>query len=368
MNLKRKLVNIGSCIILAILIGGCGAENNKPLYESISEPRFDITFDDSETKILNITEVDKCNYIVEYERIYTGEIADIKEQWQRKYRFNEKTGQWDVLKAEEQRSAYDITVKAKDGIWLKVSEPNEEKSNHIYKLKFEENEANLVVYDLASNERDYYGYNLGLKELIFDEEKGIYCYRFKQYHNVYIIIEHDDIYVKYYNEPYGATFEYSEHDKLEWKADKMQMDIEIEPNMGEVKQVIVPNVVGKVSEEAQRILLEADLKVKLKYEKHATMEPGSVIYQSITSGETIDAGTEIVITICTEKAGTIVPNVVGMTTSQARKLLEECSYNVTIRYEESADVEMDYVISQEYEAGTELPIGENITIIVSMGE
>ena len=64
-----------------------------------------------------------------------------------------------------------------------------------------------------------------------------------------------------------------------------------------IPQVVMPNVVGKTEDEAKNTLTGKNLKVNVEYSEDSTKNNGEVLKQSIKSGENIDEGTEVTITV-----------------------------------------------------------------------
>ena len=83
-----------------------------------------------------------------------------------------------------------------------------------------------------------------------------------------------------------------------------------------VKQVVVSSVLYKDVEVAKQTLTNLGLKVEVEYDEDTTRSNGVVLKQSIASGETVDEGTTITITVnqlVETKTGTITINVKSLT-------------------------------------------------------
>ena len=83
-----------------------------------------------------------------------------------------------------------------------------------------------------------------------------------------------------------------------------------------INQVVMPNVLGKSESEAKTILEGKNLKVNVEYSEDTTKDNGVVLSQSIKSGENIDEGTEVTITVnkfAEMKSATITVNVKKIT-------------------------------------------------------
>lgn len=83
-----------------------------------------------------------------------------------------------------------------------------------------------------------------------------------------------------------------------------------------VNQVVMPNVLGKKEADAKSALEAKNLVVKVEYKENTDKENGEVLEQSIKSGENIDEGTEVTITVnklAEIKEATITINVKSLT-------------------------------------------------------
>ena len=83
-----------------------------------------------------------------------------------------------------------------------------------------------------------------------------------------------------------------------------------------VNQVVMPNVLGKTEADAKSALEAKNLVVKVEYKENTDKENGEVLEQSIKSGENIDEGTEVTITVnklAEIKEATITINVKSLT-------------------------------------------------------
>ena len=83
-----------------------------------------------------------------------------------------------------------------------------------------------------------------------------------------------------------------------------------------INQVVMPSVLGKSESDAKSTLEGKNLKVNVEYSEDSTKDNGIVLSQSIKSGENIDEGTEVTITVnkLTEtKSATVTVNVKSLT-------------------------------------------------------
>lgn len=83
-----------------------------------------------------------------------------------------------------------------------------------------------------------------------------------------------------------------------------------------INQVVMPSVLGKSESEAKTILESKNLKANVEYSEDSTKDNGVVLSQSIKSGENIDEGTEVTITVnklAEIKSATVTVNVKSLT-------------------------------------------------------
>lgn len=83
-----------------------------------------------------------------------------------------------------------------------------------------------------------------------------------------------------------------------------------------INQVVMPSVLGKSESEAKTILEGKNLKANVEYSEDSTKDNGVVLSQSIKSGENIDEGTEVTITVnklAEIKSATVTVNVKSLT-------------------------------------------------------
>lgn len=137
------------------------------------------------------------------------------------------------------------------------------------------------------------------------------------------------------------------------------------------EKISVPNIQGKSKEDAQSALEELELEGSASEEYSATVTAGLVISQSIDSGKKVDKGTTItyVVSKGPEKQMVSMPNVAGMTETEAVSLLEGTTYglNVTVSEVYSSSVTLGYVISSNISTGSSIEKGTTVNLVISVG-
>ncbi len=137
-----------------------------------------------------------------------------------------------------------------------------------------------------------------------------------------------------------------------------------------VKDVQIPNLVGKTSEEAKALVEDAKLVyTELEPEFSKDVEAGRIISQTPSFAENykIKEKTEIQVVISKGQEMTKVPKVVLMKKEDAIVALEEAHLKAEVIEETSKTVEEGYVVSQETKENTEISAGETVKIHVSTG-
>jgi serine/threonine-protein kinase len=140
-------------------------------------------------------------------------------------------------------------------------------------------------------------------------------------------------------------------------------------NFGAVKEVSVPDLIGKTVEEATADLNKLNLKLEVGDEVSSSeYDEGQIVSQEPKAEMTVKEGFTVTVNVSKGKVkeGT-VPNVVNKTASDAEFVLRNYGYergNVTT---ENSDMPKDVVIRQTPEAGTEAAPGTKVDIVVSLG-
>lgn len=129
-------------------------------------------------------------------------------------------------------------------------------------------------------------------------------------------------------------------------------------------QVELPDLTGMTEEEARAALQALDLSSVIKTVESEDEEPGTVVAQSPTAG-LVPIGSSVEVSVAEEPSVKEVPNVAGRTEADARSLLEDAGFVVTVTYSESSTVTEGNVISQNPSAGTQVAPGTTVTLVVA---
>jgi beta-lactam-binding protein with PASTA domain len=145
--------------------------------------------------------------------------------------------------------------------------------------------------------------------------------------------------------------------------------VDLVVSSGSVAKVTVPNVVGLTQANAQTAITGAGLAVgSVTNQSSATVPTGAVISQNPAAGASVDAGAKVDFVVSSGTAKITVPDVVGLTQSNAETAITGAGLSVgTVSTESSQTVPFGSVISQDPEAGTAVDSGSEVDFIVSSG-
>ena len=130
----------------------------------------------------------------------------------------------------------------------------------------------------------------------------------------------------------------------------------------------VPNVKGKQREEAVQLIEDAKLKVEVVEETSKTVKEGYVISQETNPDIEVNAGDTVKIHVSTGTEKTTVPGVLGKTQEEAKKILQDSGFVVTVTNSEDSSKENGVVLKQSLDEGKSVDKGSAITITVNTFE
>ncbi|NTU71188.1 MAG: PASTA domain-containing protein [Coriobacteriia bacterium] len=133
--------------------------------------------------------------------------------------------------------------------------------------------------------------------------------------------------------------------------------------------VEVPNVVGSTRDSALQTLGRAELKVSTTEAASDSVAKGTVISQSPKAGQQVPADTEVGIVVSTgaKQTNVSVPNVVGMSSADAKAEIADNGLKAKAVESYSASVPKGDVIGQSPSAGASVAAGTQIMVLVSAG-
>lgn len=134
--------------------------------------------------------------------------------------------------------------------------------------------------------------------------------------------------------------------------------------------VKVPNVEGKLEEDARNALRAENLTVSVTTAYDDQVGAGRVISQSIEAGSEVEEKTEVnlVISLGKETVYTKVPNIIGSTEEEAKEKLSENDLTGSKIGEEYNDtIPEGQIIRLDHEVGEEVESGTTIGYVISLG-
>ena len=132
-------------------------------------------------------------------------------------------------------------------------------------------------------------------------------------------------------------------------------------------RVEVPLVTGYTYEEAQKMLNDVNLGVKMTYD-YSSYDAGMVIEQNVAAGSRVKEHTTIVLTVSQGQESFSMINVDGWTEDDATEALKELGLKVTTEYVASSEVEQFHVVSSTPKHLAKVKQGDEVTLYISMGD
>jgi beta-lactam-binding protein with PASTA domain len=129
-------------------------------------------------------------------------------------------------------------------------------------------------------------------------------------------------------------------------------------------RVTVPNVVGLTREAAETKLTRAGLNVSVQQQESDRPE-NEVIDQSPGQGTKVQRGDQVTLTVSKAKQQSSVPDVVGLTSADARRVLRNEGLSVSVRTRSTTKQSEDgNVIEQRPSGGAQVDKGSQVVLVV----
>jgi len=136
----------------------------------------------------------------------------------------------------------------------------------------------------------------------------------------------------------------------------------------DVETVVVPSVVGMISEDAVRTLDDAGLDADVTETRvHNDIQEGYIISQSVEEGAKVKEGYTIKLVVSSGGIQSIIPNVKQQTITEARVMIENDGFVVGEEVYEFNDLPEGMIISQSPKAGIKMPQGTVVDLVISQG-
>ncbi len=135
-------------------------------------------------------------------------------------------------------------------------------------------------------------------------------------------------------------------------------------------KVTVPDVRGMSEEDAKALLNKKGLGIQVVTRKESKKyKAGKISKQTPEAGEKVSKHTKIEVVVSSGLVGNkkAIPDVSGMSETEAQNELEDAGFKVTSSFQYDDSVESGKVISTTPEAGTKAEKGSTVTMLVSQG-
>jgi serine/threonine protein kinase/beta-lactam-binding protein with PASTA domain len=134
-------------------------------------------------------------------------------------------------------------------------------------------------------------------------------------------------------------------------------------------QVTVPNLANRSVDEASQSLNAVGLRLGTQTAEASGKNPDTVLSQDPTSGESLEKGQAVNVTISGGPGQVAVPNIVGMQSSdEAKTALETAQLKLGNVTQTDSDQPSGYVLSQSPDQGSSVNVGTEVNISVSNGQ
>jgi hypothetical protein len=124
----------------------------------------------------------------------------------------------------------------------------------------------------------------------------------------------------------------------------------------------VPDISGLQFAKAERILTKVGLEAQLNKE-YSNERDGSILQQDPTPGSEVTEGSFVQVVVA--QAYPEIPNIVGRSLSQARRILERAGFDVGRVSKQTSSQTKDTVISETPIAGTGAQPGRNVNLVIA---
>lgn len=132
-----------------------------------------------------------------------------------------------------------------------------------------------------------------------------------------------------------------------------------------IEMADVPNIVGNSHTDALKKLNDASLLVKESSEYSNTYAKGLIISQSPSANQSVRKGSTVSIVISKGKQTVTLPNYYSRPIETVKKDISNLGLKYSIKYKETNLYSPGIVISQNPMKGTEVAVGNTVTLIVS---
>jgi eukaryotic-like serine/threonine-protein kinase len=130
-------------------------------------------------------------------------------------------------------------------------------------------------------------------------------------------------------------------------------------------QAVVPDVVGDPLAAARKAVEERGFKVKLEHDFSEGVPEGRILEMRPDPNSQLEIGSTVTLVVSRGPESAEVPDVVGLSESEAEAALQEAGFTVASKSQESEDADPGSVIASSPGAGEQLTLGDTVTITVA---
>lgn len=143
----------------------------------------------------------------------------------------------------------------------------------------------------------------------------------------------------------------------------------VEPEEPEEERVAVPDVVGWQLSEARQRLREENFDVSPERRSNADVEEGAVIRTQPRAGSEVDSGSTVTLIVSSgpdEPETVRVPDIIGLSGSDAEEMLQDSGLFVSGSRSEESNEEEDTVLEANPRVGTEVEVDSGIFLVLAV--
>ncbi len=135
-----------------------------------------------------------------------------------------------------------------------------------------------------------------------------------------------------------------------------------------IEEVVIPDLAGLTEEEATKVLMAKELKLKAGGSQHSDIEKGLIISQDPPAGEKGAKNSQVTVVTSAGQDMVTVPDITGLTLGQAREKLKET--NLKIKVEEGQVAEDDSILieTQSPPSGDKIPARGTVQVTLKKTE
>jgi len=143
--------------------------------------------------------------------------------------------------------------------------------------------------------------------------------------------------------------------------DKSKIKVKISKKL---EEVVIPDLSGLTEEEATRVLMAKELKLKVSGTRHSDIEKGLIISQDPPAGEKKSKNSQVSVFTSSGQDMITVPDITGLTLGQAREKLKETNLNIKLEEGQIAEDDNTLIETQSPPSGDKILSGGTIEVTI----